>query len=255
MKNPISLLTSSLLRELVRDRIVWILVAAAGLLTIASLILNELVVGPPLKATRDAGLSLLSLMGAGGALALVFSLGGQLLEGRVLPFILARPVKPGEYLTALAGAVWLATSFGLLLLTALLIGLVRLGGQIWIAPPLLGMLWAMLEASVVTALAIFFAAAFPPAPALFLTALGWLVGHALDGALAVVSLGDNPVLTALLGVLQVILPNLELFNHRAVLAAGGGVTASTLGQAALYAGVWVYLLLRGATALFRRREL
>ena len=255
MKNPISLLTGSFLRELGRDRIVWILAAAAGSLVLASLILNEMVVGQPLKATRDAGLSLLSLLGSGGALAMVFSLGGKMVEGRALPFLLARPVRRSDYLTALVGAVWLAAALGLALLTALLIVLVRLGGQTWIAGPLLGLLLAVLETAVVTALAVFFAAALPPAPALFLTVMAWVAGHALDGALAVASQGHQRTLTTLLGVLDVALPNLELFNHRATLAQGGSVAPGTLGLAALYAGVWVFLLLRGAAAIFRRREL
>jgi len=139
---------------------------------------------------------------------------------------------------------------------ALVFVLVALATPVELGPRYLTALYcAFLELSVVTAVAVFLSTfASPVLTAVFTLAL-FVVGH-VSGDLKTFgeTLGGAALRQATRAAYYA-LPNLEIFNVRGAVVHGDPVAPAQVGLATLHATAWVALLLLGAGAIFRRKEL
>ncbi len=256
MSRTPSAVAGLLLREMVRDRLFLALLGGAGFLLVASLVLNEMVVGEPVKASRDLGLSLLGLF----PLLLVVFLGiGQLgrdLYRHTLYILFARSLRRRDYLLGGYLAVLLACALAVAVMALAMLLLGWLQGQPWALLHLGAACWlALLEAGLLLGFAVLFAVIVSPPLAMFLALLLYVIGHSAAQAAAIVAGSANVALRALFAVLALVLPDLELLNHKAAIAWGHPPAPATLAWATLYAAGYALLALWLASRLFERREL
>jgi Cu-processing system permease protein len=254
LKRTVNTLGRILFKEMVRDRLFLTFGLAAVALVLATLILNEMVVGQHIKATRDFGLTLLALFPLCIVLFLGIHLVARDLSRKTLYPVLAKGATRQAYIGAAFAATAAAMAIGLGVLAAIIELLARVEHDTMLPELGTAMLLTALEMLIVLAAGILFAVVTTSQLAMFLTLLLYVGGHSLEQAAQAVG-RTGSALKPVIAVLYPLLPNLEFFNRRAALASRLPVAWGHLGLAALYALAYTALFMLLAMWACRRREL
>jgi Cu-processing system permease protein len=241
-------------REATRDRVVaGVVVAGIGLLVLTQLA-APLALGEGSRLTMDLGLTAISVFGLLVILLAGTSLVAKEVERRTIYNLLSRPISRSAYLVGkwagLSAALWTVAA----LLGAALWGLLALrgagdrGGAMLEAVYLAG-----LELTVVTALAVLFSALSTPVLSALYT-LGFYVAGQWSYDLRQFAAAFPQPLRSLIGVIADLVPNLPLFNMRALAAEGQGTSGLHLALATVYALVYAGCVLCLATAAFETKD-
>lgn len=241
-------------REAVRDKLLLLVVVFAVALVLFSRVLGWLSVEDELKMVQDfslTGMSLLSLF-----LAMLVGAGSlaREVERRTVYTVLTRTATRSEFIFGkYVGLVWV---FWLCLLgsgAVLALWILTWGGGLGdaFAAALLGL---MLEALLLTAVALFLGALAAPAVASIGTFAFYLVGHGTEALRELTEQGRNPEFAAAFRVLYRVLPNLSNVNFINATTSGRPVDWEALGLGGVYALCWTAALLAGAVVLFRERQ-
>jgi ABC-type transport system involved in multi-copper enzyme maturation permease subunit len=254
-KSKISRVTVIFFRELIRDKVFLTLSAAAMLLVLGSLILNEMVVGEEIKATKDLGLSILNIF---SLFILIFSgvnLVSKDLNQKTLYFLFAKPVNRRQYLTGSSLSIMFTVLSGILVIIATVFLLSFLQGEVWITGLLTAGYLTLLEMLVVLSFAVLFAVSTSPQLAMFLTLLVYVIGHTIDKAANIVEKSANVVLKYFIIILNGLLPNLEFFNKKSDIIYGTAIPAGYFLHATLYSLCYTLLIFLIAVYILNRKEI
>jgi ABC-type transport system involved in multi-copper enzyme maturation permease subunit len=242
-------------RELIRDKVFLSLSGAAILLVFASLILNEMVVGQAIKATKDLGLSVLNIFSLFILIFLGVNLISKDLNNKSLYLLFSKPVKRTEYIVGSAISVLLAVVSGILVISATIFLLSFLQNEIWLTGLIAAAYLTLLEMLVLLAFAILFILITSPQLAMFLTLLMYVIGHTLQQAAKIVEHSSNMALKYFIVAINGLLPNLEYFNKKAEIIYRLDIPASYYFDAALYALTYTVLIFLLAFRVFKNKEL
>lgn len=266
---PVLAVAGLAFRESARNRVLHALVGATLLVAGISNIFAWVSGDDPvrqLKIVADLSLTAIALLGTIASIFLGTNLVYQEVERRTIYTVLARPIDRGGFILGkylgLSAVMAVAVAFmgaGFLLVYALAGGTITL-------ELLLALAFTYLELAVVVGVALFFSVAAHPiegAVFAFIVALfGHVTGDLKALAAQLVSHTDGTPATLLeralertLDVAYVLLPNLERFNVRGHAAHGVPFEPSLLGWSAVYAAVYVAILLGLATLVLRRKVL
>ena len=241
-------------REAIRDRVLAGVVVAGLVLMLLTQILAPLALGEGRRLTVDLGLSGISMLGLVVILMVGTSLVGKEIERRTIFNLLSRPIARPLYLigkwVGLSGALWvmvgvLATALWLLLCSR---GFGADGPAMFTAAYLAG-----LELTVVAAVAVLFSALSTPALSALYTLGLYCVGQWSYDLRSFAHQFPAGLGTAI-GFAADLVPNLPLFNARALAAAGQPAPALHVGLATLYAIVYCAAMLSLAAAAFESRD-
>jgi ABC-type transport system involved in multi-copper enzyme maturation permease subunit len=254
MRPAVRALAGATFREAVRDRVLLVIGLFAIGLVLFSRVLGWLSIEDELKMVQDfslSGLSLLSLFLA--MLVGAFSLAREM-ERRTAYTVLTRDLSRGEFILGkflgLIATFWLCLVAGALLLT---LWVVCWGGEV--KPALLAAsIGLLMEALLLTAVALFLGAMTNPAIAAVGTFAFYLVGHSTEALRELTEQGKEPAFATFFTVLYRLLPNLEDVNFINATTSDYPVVWADLGFGALAMFAWSAVFLAMATALFRRRE-
>lgn len=241
-------------REATRDRVLAGVVAAGVALLALTQVASPLALGEGRRLTVDLGLSGVSVLGLLVVLLVGTSLVAREIERRTIYNLLSRPITRAAYLVGkwagLSAALWaVALLLGLALLALLeLRGFSGHGRAVTEAVYLAG-----LELTVVTSLAVLFSALSTPVLSALYTLALYAVGQWSYDLRGFAARFPEP-LSTLLETVANLVPNLPLFNMRALAAAGSTTSAGHLGMATAYAAVYAGCVLALAAAAFERRD-
>ncbi|MBI5710328.1 MAG: ABC transporter permease [Candidatus Eisenbacteria bacterium] len=241
-------------REATRDRVLAGVVAAGVVLLALTQVASPLALGEGRRLTVDLGLSAVSVLGLLVVLLVGTSLVAREIERRTIYNLLSRPIARAGYLVGkwagLSAALWVVA----LLLGVALLGLLELRGFTGHGAAVTEAVYlAGLELTVVTALAVLFSALSTPVLSALYTLAFYVVGQWSYDLRGFASRFPEP-LSALLGTVANVVPNLPLFNMRALAAAGATTSWSHLGMATAYAAVYAGCVLALAAAAFEKRD-
>jgi ABC-type transport system involved in multi-copper enzyme maturation permease subunit len=244
-------------REAVRDRILYNLVIFALLMIGGSAFLGELSADQELKVIVDMGLSAMLVFGAFIAIFVGVSLVYKEIEKRTVYAMFAKPVGRGEFL--------IGKYLGLCL--TLLVNVAVMGAGVSLAllftkgswTPLALSIWGTilliyLELMLVTAIALLFSSFSSPALSALLAFFLFIIGHfSADLKAFAEALGSSGA-RWFFGALYYLLPNLSHFSF--ITQAGHGLVpdGKTILSAALYAVIYICILISAATLIFSRRN-
>jgi len=248
------LIARNTFREAVRDRILAG-IAIGGLLLIAlTRVASPLAMGEDLRLTVDLGLSTISGLGMVVILLVGSSLVAKEIDRKTIFNLLSRPLPRPIYLIGkwigLSGALC-AVALGLGLALAVLVAILGHGA---FTPAIAEAVYlACLELIVVTSIAVMFSALSTPVLSALYTLGLFLAGQWCDDlrAFAVHAPGT---LRTLLNAIANLLPNLPLFNMRALAGSGTVTSPAHLGLATAYAAVYCGCVLMLTTAAFESRD-
>ncbi len=250
----VPLIARNTFREATRDRVLAGVVTAGVVVIVGTQLLQSLALGEGLRLTIDLGLSAISLFGLLVVLLVGTSLVAKEIERRTIYNLLARPIGRPAYLVGkwlgLSGALWVVAGSLALALWAVL----AVRGHAGLGPVVLEAAYlAGLELSVVTALAVLFSALSTPVLSALYT-LGFYAVGQWSWDLREFARQFPAALGSALHAVANLVPNLPIFNMRALAAHGEPTSVYHLGVATLYAAVYCGCVLALAAAAFESRD-
>lgn len=250
----VPLIARNTFREATRDRVLTGVVIAGAIVIIGTQLLHTLALGESKRLTMDLGLTTISLFGLLIVLLVGTSMVAKEIERRTIFNLLARPISRPAYLVGkwlgLSGALWVvAGALGLVLW-----GVLTVRGQFALGPVILEAAYlAGLELSVITALAVLFSALSTPVLSALYT-LGFYAVGQWSWDLREFARQAPGALRTTLDVVANLVPNLPVFNMRALAAHGEPTTPYHLALATVYALLYCGCVLALASAAFESRD-
>lgn len=244
-------------REAVRDRVLYNLVLFVLLLTIAAIFLGELSGGQEKRIIVHLGLSAMLLFGVFISIFVGVGLVYKELERRTVYAIFSKPVGRGEFL--------IGKYFGLCL--TLLLNVVVMGAGVSLAliyvsrgwDPLVVTIWPAivliyLELMLLTGVALLFSSFSSPALSALLTFFVFIIGHFSADLKSLAGSMGSTAARWLFAALYYLLPNLGNYTYITPVAYGQQPGWGNVMAAALYAAIYVTVVLAAATLIFNRRN-
>lgn len=252
--NTLSVLARHTIRELTRNKLLYILVVFAVLLILGSLFLARLTIGQWARIINDVGLATTQLSGALVAIFVGVGLVAGEVDRKTIYVTLAKPVSRaqfvvGRYLGLCANLFFLVLVMGVVLAGVLAVSdnpmsLTSVGA--------LGLIFV--ELCVLAGIALVFSTSTTPTLGVIFSVGFFVIGHTTSGLMAIAEKMTGVGAVIVQGIARV-LPNLELFNLKSQAANGLPVEptyiVTALGYGLLYAGLSVAF----AAFLFKRADL
>ncbi|HIK55917.1 MAG TPA: ABC transporter permease subunit [Synechococcales cyanobacterium M55_K2018_004] len=244
-------------REVIRDRILYLIALFAIALVIAATLLPQLAAGTTAKILLDLGLAAINLLGLVVAVFVGTGLVNKEIEKRTVYVLMAKPVSKTEFIVGKHLGLSAVLAVLLAAMTAIyLLVLTYKGVAFPLEGILLAVLFQFLELSLITAVAILMGVFTSSVLATLLTFAVYLMGHLSRDLVTLGKLSQTPTIERFTQALYLVLPDLARLNlkNQAVYSIELFPSPVELGLNALYALVYTALLLAIATFIFSRRE-
>lgn len=250
-------IASNVFREVIRDRVLYLIGFFAAAMVAATVLLPEVAASTDSQMILDVGLAAISLLGLAITVFVGTGLVNKEIEKRTVYVMVAKPISRTEFIV---GKHW-----GLSAVLALLVGVMT---AIYLAVlslrhidyPLgsivLSAGFQFLELSLIAAVAILFGVFTSSLLATMLTFALYLMGHFSRDLLTLGTMAENPGLKQTTEALYLVLPDLARLNlkNQAVYGLDLLPQPMELLSSAAYAIIYTVLLLTIATLIFSRRQ-
>lgn len=242
-------------REAVRDRVLYNLVLFVLLITIAAVFLGDLTNGHEARTIVNFGLSAMLLFGAFISIFVGVSLVSKEIEKRTVFAIFAKPIGRGEFIVGKYLGLCLTLLVNVLVMgIGVSLALLYVGGS-GLAVSIWGAIFLIyLELTILTAVAILFSSFSSPALSALLTFFIFVIGHFSASLRDLAQALGSASAKMFFEVLYYLLPNLSHFSFIANSAHGDVPNGAMLGGAALYAAIYISILLIITVLIFSRRN-
>ena len=242
-------------REVIRDRILYLIGFFAILMIIVWRLLPQVAVGTADKILLDFGLAAASILGVIVAVFVGTGLINKEIEKRTILVLIPKPISRAEFI--IGKHLGLTGVLGVLVIsvTAIYLGILSLSK---IDYPLLSLVissfFLFLELSLLTAAALMFGVFTSSLLATFLSFGVYLVGHLSQDMVRLGKLTENPGFQKFTQGLYLVLPDLSRLDLKNDAVYGVLPSPLTLATNALYGVVYTVLLLAIAIFIFSRRQ-
>ena len=242
-------------REVIRDRILYMIGFFALLLVLASRILPPIAVGADEKIFLDLGIAAISLLGAIVAIFVGTGLINKEIEKKTVLILIPKPITATEFIIGkhlgLSGVLTVLVTT----MTAIYFAMIVLLGIDFPAQSLsIAIVYILLELALLTAVAMTFGVFTSSILATLLSFGVYLMGHLSRDLLELGKITENPGIEKITQTLFFILPDLERMNlkNEAVynILPHTGELINTL----IYALLYIVLLLTITITIFSRRQ-
>jgi ABC-type transport system involved in multi-copper enzyme maturation permease subunit len=244
-------------REVIRDRVLYLIGLFALLLIAAMALLPQVAAGTENKIILDLGLAAMSVLGLVVAVFVGTGLVNKEIEKRTVLVLMAKPVSRTEFIVGkhLGLSAVLAVLLTLMTITYLAVLLIN-RVSFPLNSILISILFLLFELCLLTAVALLFGVFTSPLLATMLTFGIYLMGHLSPDLIKLGQLAKNPGLERFTQGLYLVLPDLSRLDlkNQAVYGIGLLPNPQELFLNALYAVVYIVLLLAIAIFVFSRRE-
>jgi Cu-processing system permease protein len=254
-------------RESVRDRVLYNLVAFAGLLIGASVLLAQLTAGQDLKIVMDLGLAAMSLFGLFIAVFIGIGLVSKEVERRTIYSLLSKPIRRSELVAGKYAGLVLTVLVNLIVMAAMIyvvLAFVSWGQpaearRAWEASPadprlLVAMFLIFLELTLVIAIAVFFSTFTSPLLAAAFTVALFVAGQFSADLNRLDTAVNSRAVAAVGRGLYYVLPDFSLFDVKAAVVHGQPIAAGHVALAIAYATLYGGGLLLFGVLIFSRRD-
>lgn len=253
----IGVIARTVFLEVIRDRILYLVALFALVIVIARVLLPDIAAGAEDKILLDLGLAAIHLLSVVVAVFVGTGLINKEIEKRTVLVLIAKPVSRAEFIVG--KHLGLTAVLAVLIAALGLIFVVVLGASsvpFSLVSIALALVFMILEAALLVAVAIVFGVFTSSLLATLLTFAVYLMGHLSQDIVAFGELSETPAVQRLTNTLYLVLPDLERLNLRNAAAYGIDLlpSATALGGHALYGVLYTGLLLAVAVLIFSRRQ-
>lgn len=250
-------IAANVFREIVRDRILYMIGFYALILAAALWLLPQIAAATEDKIFLDFGLAAMNVLGLIVAIFVGTGLINKEIEKRTVLVLIAKPISRIEFIVG----KHLGLSAVLALLIATMTAIYLAFMQLWNIPYPLGSIiiaafYLLLQLSLITACAIAFGVFTSSILATLLSFGVYLVGNFSQDLVQLGHLNRNPDLQRLTQVLYLILPDLSRLDLKNQAVYGADLLPSTLTLVtnACYGLLYTAMLLAIAILIFSQRE-
>ncbi len=249
------IIASNGFREVIRDRILYVIGFFAVILALSLRLLPEISVGADGKIFLDVGLGLTSFLGAIVAIFVGTALINKEIEKRTVLILIPKPISRGELIVGKHLGLCGVLTVVIAIMTVLYLGSLT-WANITFSPVslLVSQVYLLIELAVLTAVAITFGVFTSSILATLLSFGIYVIGHLSNDLLELAKLTKNTNITALTESIYLIVPNLERFNLKNTAVYGILPSSSELLINAVYGIIYIVLLLTISTLIFSRRQ-
>jgi ABC-type transport system involved in multi-copper enzyme maturation permease subunit len=248
-------ITANVFREVIRDRILYLVGLYAVLLVMAMRLLPEVAAATEAKILPDFGLAAMHLLGLVIAVFVGTGLVNREIEKRTVLVMVAKPISRLEFIVGKHLGLSAVLAVLVTVMTVVFLAVVTLARAPVVIPNILvSSLFLWLQLSLLTAVAIAFGVFTSSLLATLLTFGVFLMGSASANLVALGAQSKNSAIAALTRNLYLVLPDLARLDlkNQAVYAKLPAVDL-LLGNAA-YGLLYILLLLMIASLIFSARE-
>ena len=255
--NRVFAIANNSFREVVRDRIFFIIGFYAVILTIAAILLPQLAGATEDKMFLDLGLAAMSVLSLIIAVFVSTGLINKEIEKRTILMLISKPVNRNEFIVG----KYLGLSIVLALLVVAMSAIYLIFLQINNISYSLGSIaingiFLILQLSLVSAIAIAWSVFTGSILATALTFAVYLIGNITQDLLKLARISENPGLERITQALYLLLPDLSRLNlkNEAVYGLSALPQNTTLFINATYSLIYIAMLLTIAIFIFSRKE-
>jgi ABC-type transport system involved in multi-copper enzyme maturation permease subunit len=252
--NHIRAIAAQTVRQLLRERILYNLVAFALLMIVSAVLLSRLSIGESQRIIIDIGLASVNLFGVVISIFIGITLVSRELDRRTAYIILTKPVPRSHLIIGKYAGLcvtlllnWTVMVIGLV--TVLLSMRIPLGGAL-----IQALLTVYLELAVLTAIAILFSTVTTTALSAMFTLAFYIIGHGVSALRALIE-NVGGWTESMVMAFTYVLPNLELFNLKGQVIPNQLMNGYAFGHLVAYACAYIVCLLWLATIVFNRKDL
>jgi ABC-type transport system involved in multi-copper enzyme maturation permease subunit len=252
----IEVVAANLFREVLRDRVLYVLLIYGLVLALMARLLPEVAAaGAERKILADVGFAAMHLLGLMLAIFVGTSLINKEIEKRTLLVLMAKPLSRSEFLVGKHLGLSAVLALLLAAMTAIYLIVMELTKTPYPMQATLvavGFLWLLL--SLITAFAIGFGSRMSSLLAVMMTSAVYLMGTLSGDIVALGKLTENPTLIKMTQVVSLLLPDLSRLDLKNLAVYNVLPSLSTLGENAAYGVLYTVFVLTIASALFSARE-
>lgn len=242
-------------REVIRDRILYVLGFFAVILALALRLLPEISVGADAKIFMDLGLAATALLGAIVAIFVGTGLINKEIDKRTILVLLPKPLSRAELIVGKHLGLSAVLAVMVTIMTVLYLGMIAWAKMDYsLGSLLLAQVYLLLELALITAVALVFGVFTSSILATLLSFGVYLMGHISGDLLKLGQISKNANIEALTKSIYLILPDLERLNLKNEAVYGILPSTTDLITSAVYGIVYIILLLSLASLIFSRRQ-
>ncbi len=248
---------SNVFREVIRDRVLYIIGFFALILIAAAILIPEIAASNEDKIIIDIGLAAMNLFGLVVTIFVGTALINKEIEKRTVYVLIAKPVSRAEFIVG--KHVGLSAVLAVLLgaMTAIFLAVLSVKQISYpVGSIFLTVLFQFLELSLIAGVAILFGVFTSSLIAMMLTLAVYLMGNFSRDIVTLGNLAENPGIRQVTQNLYLVLPDLSRFNLKNEAIYGMTLLPQPLDLlgSAVYGLVWIGLVLAIAVLIFSRRE-
>jgi ABC-type transport system involved in multi-copper enzyme maturation permease subunit len=250
-------IASNVFREVIRDRILYLLGFFGIILLLANLLLPEVAASTEDKMLLDVGLGAIGIAGLVVAVFVGTGLVNKEIEKRTVYVLTAKPLTPAEFIVGKHVGLSVVLGIMVAIMTVVYVAILTLNAIAFpVQSILLAVAFLFLELSLITAIAILFGVFTSSLLAIFLTFAVYLMGHLSRDLVLLTELSESPNIKRITDSMYLVLPDLSRLDLKNVAVYGMDLLPSPLellGNAG-YGLLYIVLALAIATMVFARRE-
>ena len=253
----ILVIAHNVFREVIRDRILYLIGFFAATLGIISLMLPQVSANAQDKMLLDFGMAGIVLTGLVTAVFVGTGLINKEIEKRTVFVLIAKPISRIEFIVGKHLGLTAVLAVLVTAMTAIYFGILSLNDVSYPAGSLiLASLYTVLELSLVTAIALLFGVFTSSLLGTILTFAMYIMGHLSPDLVELAKLAKNPSLEQLTENMYLVLPDLSRLNLRNAAVYGSELIPSPMELLShgVYAIAYIVLLLTVANLIFSRRQ-
>lgn len=244
-------------KETIRDRILYLLLFFAIVMSFISVVLGSLSIGNNVKIILDLGLGSINVFGVIIAIFVGTSLVFKEIDRRTIYVILSKPIERWEFILGkFFGLVTTITMLVALMSVVFLIILLVYGipaNQVYLA--FISILLILMELYLMIAVAILFSCVSTPLLSMVFAFSIWLIGHFNPIMLMLAQYANNPLVVDIVTLFHYILPDLSKFNIKNNIdKVDYVINYAQIGYVTLYGILYTSVILFIAIFSFKRKE-
>jgi ABC-type transport system involved in multi-copper enzyme maturation permease subunit len=253
----IFVVASNVFREVIRDRVLYLIGFFAIAFVAAVVLLPEVSGGSGSKIILDVGLAAISLLGLAIAVFIGTGLVNKEIEKRTVYVMIAKPISRAEFIIGKHWGLSSVLAVLVLAMTAIYLGVLSLRQiEYPLDSILLAALFQFLELSLITAIAILFGVFTNSLLATLLTIGVYLMGHFSRDLLSLGRLAQDASLEQATRIIYLVLPDLSRLDLKNQAVYGMSLLPGSveLLSSAVYGLIYIALVLTIAIVIFSRRQ-
>ncbi|NET08993.1 MAG: ABC transporter permease [Symploca sp. SIO2B6] len=250
-------IAQNVFREVIRDRILYLIGFFAVILIIISLLLPQVAANTEDKMLLDVGIAGIAIAGLVTAVFVGTGLINKEIEKRTVFVLIAKPISRVEFIVGKHLGLTAVLAVLVAAMTVIYFGVLSVNQVTYpMGSLVVASVYTLLELSLVTAIAILFGVFTSSLLSTILTFAMYVMGHLSPDLVKLAELAENPALEQLTENMYLVLPDLSRLNLRNVAVYGSELMPSPIEllSSGVYGIAYIVLLLTIANLIFSRRQ-